>query len=153
MEQRIRRLESTVRILAALVVLIPLFLLIWMGGNKPGDMDPYRVPGLQLVDAEGRVRIKMSLEEGGPALRLFDEEGTARASLEHGEDGTALYIMDGQGTTRLGAAQFAHGGGGFALHGPNARGAAVLYLEGDGSLRFFDEEGDVTAQFPPEEEP
>lgn len=52
------------------------------------------------------------------------------------------------GDTRLGAAQFAHGGGGYALHGPGGRGAAVLYLSGDGSLTIYDAEGGVTARFP-----
>ena len=52
------------------------------------------------------------------------------------------------GTTRVGVAQFAHGGGGFALHGPEAKGAAVLYLQGDGSLTFYGPDGDVQARYP-----
>ena len=49
---------------------------------------------------------------------------------------------------RVGVAQFSHGGGGFALHGPGTRGAAVLYLRGDGSLTQYDTTGVVTARWP-----
>lgn len=52
------------------------------------------------------------------------------------------------GDTRIGVAQFAHGGGGFALHGPEAKGAAVLYLKERGTLTFYGDEGGVTRQAP-----
>jgi hypothetical protein len=58
---------------------------------------------------------------------------------------------DDAGDTRLGAAQFAHGGGGYALHGPKMKGAAVLYLAGEGSLSMYDPEGIRTARFPAQE--
>jgi hypothetical protein len=38
--------------------------------------------------------------------------------------------------------------GGVALHGPEGKGTAVLYLKGEGSLRFFGAAGNVTDQFP-----
>jgi hypothetical protein len=69
-----------------------------------------------------------------------------RVALLHEADTDGLFVMDAEGTTRIGVAQFSHGGGGFALHGPESKGAAVLYLKGDGSLRFFDQEGAVTNQ-------
>jgi hypothetical protein len=47
----------------------------------------------------------------------------------------------------VGGTLFAHGGGGFALHGPEAKGAAVLYLKGDGNLTFFGAEGEVQARY------
>jgi hypothetical protein len=70
--------------------------------------------------------------------------------LTHDSSGTRLYVHDDAGDVRVGVAQFAHGGGGFALHGPQGRGAAVLYLKGDGSLTFYDVAGAVTARFPSE---
>ena len=45
-------------------------------------------------------------------------------------------------------AQFAHGGGGVALHGPRDKGAAVLYYKGAGSLTMYDEAGKVVARVP-----
>ena len=41
---------------------------------------------------------------------------------------------------------FAHGGGVVALHGQDSKGAAVLYLKDEGSLRFFESEGGITNQ-------
>jgi hypothetical protein len=39
-------------------------------------------------------------------------------TLKHTADTTGLFVPDGEGVTRLGAAQFAHGGGGYALQTP-----------------------------------
>ena len=89
-------------------------------------VDEIRTERLQIVDADGRVRI----------------------DLRHDDSETGLFIVDDAGDTRLGAAQFAHGGGGYALHGPGGRGAAVLYLKGDGSLTLYDADGSVTSRFP-----
>jgi hypothetical protein len=50
--------------------------------------------------------------------------------------------------SRVVAAQFAHGRGGFALHGPESKGAAVLYLKEEGSLTFHGSDGEVTARLP-----
>lgn len=86
------------------------------------------------------------LPHGSPGLYLKDSNGVKRAALFHADDATGPYIMDADGVTRIGIAQFAHGGGGVALHGPESKGAAVLYLKDEGSLRFFDSEGVVTHQ-------
>jgi len=80
----------------------------------------------------------------------LDESGQDRLSLNHDAGGTALFIRDEGGVIRLGAAHFAHGGGGFALHGPDSRGAAVLYYDESGSLSFFDPEGNITLRLPEE---
>ncbi len=65
---------------------------------------------------------------------------------------TGLFLRDAEGTVRLGAAQFAHGGGGCALHGEESKGAAVLYQKGGkGSLSFYDEAGGVTHRVPKRE--
>jgi len=127
LEHRVRRLEWTNRCLwVAVAALIGLPLL---GASEREQVpDVVRAHRVQIVDAEGAVRI----------------------DLRHDEEETGLFIQDGDGDTRLGAAQFAHGGGGYALHGPGGRGAAVLYLRGDGSLTMYDPEGGVTARFPEE---
>jgi len=48
----------------------------------------------------------------------------------------------------IGLSQFAHGGGGLALHGENSKGASVLYHKGSGSLSFYDMEGNVKLKLP-----
>ncbi|MDA0329427.1 MAG: hypothetical protein O2958_10515 [Gemmatimonadetes bacterium] len=44
-----------------------------------------------------------------------DEAGQVRMDLRHDSTKTGMFILDGAGDTRLGAAQFSHGGGGYAL--------------------------------------
>jgi len=81
-------------------------------------------------------------------IQLLDADGRVRMDLAHDSSGTRLYIHDAAGDVRVGVAQFGHGGGGVALHGPGGRGAAVLYLRGDGSLTLYDSAGGVTARWP-----
>lgn len=108
------------------------------------DLTGYFRGTIQLVSTDGKVLAEFAIADGNPGLYLKDSDGANRAALFHADDGTGLYIMDADGVTRIGIAQFAHGGGGVALHGPNSRGAAVLYFKEEGSLRFFDSEGIVT---------
>ena len=81
---------------------------------------------------------------------LHDSEGVVRLSLTHDASQSALYISDSDGTTRVGVAQFAHGGGGVALHGAESKGATVLYHKGSGNLSFYDSEGNTTTRVPAE---
>ena len=143
-EARLARLERWNRFLALAVALILGGAVAW----KPLGQETLRTRRLEVVDASGRVRVEVAATDKGTALTVLDTAGVPRATLSDDEDGTALYLRDGEGVTRVGVAQFAHGGGGFALHGPGAKGAAVLYLKGDGSLTFYDEGGQVRARFP-----
>lgn len=146
-EKRIQKLESQNRILV-LVCVLGLSLLAVSMTSSDNSKKTVRAQQFVLVDSTGAVRGELSMRDGAPGFYLKDEAGTDRVVLTHEADQTALYLLDAQGDTRVGAAQFSHGGGGFALHGPEGKGAAVLYLKKSGSLRLFDEEGTVTAQFP-----
>jgi hypothetical protein len=66
-----------------------------------------------------------------------------RSATIHDESQTGLLVLDEAGQIRVGAAQFAHGGGGFALHGPGGQTSAVLYLKDEGSLSFHRADGSV----------
>ena len=67
----------------------------------------------------------------------------------HDETQAAMYLLDEAGAIRVGAAQYAHGGGGFALHGDESKGAAVLYMKDrKGTLTFYDDGGGVRARLP-----
>ena len=143
LERRVRRLERWNGVL--------LLALVVVGGSlgwRRVPSDVVRADRIEIVDAQGRARIVLDAGGAGPTLEVLDVAGVARATLGDDADGTALYLRDGDGTTRVGVAQFAHGGGGFALHGPEAKGAAVLYLKGDGSLTFFGPEGEIQARYP-----
>lgn len=144
LENRVRRLERTNRLLMLALALVVGGALAWTSS----EADTLRGERLEIVDAEGRVRIALEAPATGPKLEVFDESDVVRALLTDDEVGTRLYVNDDAGDTRVGVAQFAHGGGGFALHGPAGKGAAILYLKGDGSLTMLDDDGEVTARFP-----
>ena len=148
LESRIEKLEKRNRLLlGALLVMMSLALLGAAPSADPED-GTVRATRFELVDTEGRVRGELSLREGAPVFSLLDETGQDRLSLNHDAGGTALFIRDEDGVVRLGAAQFANGGGGFALHGPDSTGAAVLYYDDSGSLSFYDPDGNRTLRLP-----
>jgi len=148
MESRIARLEARQR--ALVVVGIAGLSLLTLGALAREAPDGVvRARGLEVVDESGQVRAALSLETGYPELVLYDASGTPRASLLQDPDQTALYLRDSEGTIRVGAAQFAHGGGGIALHGEDSRGAVALYLEeGRGALSFYGPDGTLLHRVP-----
>ena len=97
---------------------------------------------------ESRQASSQWAEQGAAGLFINDPGGSVRLALAHDSQGSALFIRDAEGVIRVGIAQFAHGGGGVALHGPGSRGAAVLYLEEAGSLTFYDPEGQPVFKIP-----
>ncbi len=150
LEPRLRRLETTNRrLLTALAIGSGLILLGASRVGRQGVSTVVRTQAVEVVDAAGKVQARLAATAAGPELHFLDGEGVVRATLEHGPDGTALYFMDTVGTTRVGVAQFAHGGGGVALHGEKSKGAAVLYLkDAAGSLTFYGTDGAVEGRLP-----
>jgi len=148
LESRIETLEKRTRLLlGALLVTTSLSLLGAAPSAEPEDRT-VQATRFELVDPEGRVRGELSLRDGAPVFSLLDETGRDRLSLNHDAGGTALFIRDEGGVIRLGAAHFAHGGGGFALHGPDSKGASVLYYDEAGSLSFYDPDGNRALRLP-----
>lgn len=139
-EARVVRLERTNRVLM-LVLTAVVAAGIYLANRHPGRV---RAESIQLLDARGAVVAELASRADASGLYLMDGRSKTRLALIHSADSTGLYVYDTDEVTRVGVAQFAHGGGGVALHGPGSRGAAVLYLKGTGSLRFFDDEGRVT---------
>lgn len=147
LERRIRALENANRRwrFAALATLV-LLPVAWTVHRQP--VDRIEAQAFALVDARGEALAALTMTDGGPSLLLYDDTGVVRASLSHNDDETALYLRDAAGDNRVGVAQFAHGGGGFALHGPEVKGAAVLYYKDGGSLTFYDIDGQILHRFP-----
>lgn len=147
---RVGQLESANRRLwAAFCAAVCLLFVAATRSPQPPELISTR--SLEIVDGAGNVQARLAATPEGPELQLLDTDGIARASLGHGVEGTALYLRDAQGTTRVGVAQFAHGGGGFALHGEEAKGGAVLYLKsGKGTLTFYGADGNVVSRVPGE---
>lgn len=122
-----------------------------LGESAPQVPDVLRARRIELVDAEGRPRAELGIDADGSAgLFVRDVQGGLRACVIHDEGQSALYLFDDAGTLRVGASQFAHGGGGFALHGTDSQGATVLYMkDAQGSLTFYDREGAVLERVAP----
>ncbi len=140
LNRRIASLERTLRFLL-LALGVGVAGLVVAAATKPST---YQASAFQLISEDGSIRGELAVQGGQPVLQLKDENGINRVSLFHEADASGIYVRDSEGVTRVGVAQFAHGGGGVALHGPDSKGAAVLYLKGAGSLRFIDAEGAVT---------
>ena len=108
-----------------------------------------RAERLEIMGPQGEPAAILGFDdEGAAGLFINDPGGSMRVALAHDLSGSALFIRDAEGVIRVGVAQFAHGGGGVALHGPGSRGAAVLYLKDSGSLTFYDLEGNPTLSVP-----
>lgn len=142
LEQRTGRLEAWNRVL--LIVTGTCLVVILSGAASTRDV--VQAGSFQLVSSEGDVRAELVLRDGDPGLYFKDAANVDRVAVFHDADASGVYVMDVDGVTRIGIAQFSHGGGGVALHGPESKGAAVLYFKEEGSLRFFDGDGNVTNQ-------
>ena len=141
LETRLQRLERTNRLL----LLIGACTLIIGAAVRTRQPTVIQASAVQLLDPAGQVVAELAIRDRNPGLYLTDAKGKTRLALFHSDDATGLYINDEDEVTRIGVAQFAHGGGGVALHGPESRGAAVLYFKQSGSLLFFDADGEVTS--------
>lgn len=152
LELRIESLEKRTRLLLGALLVTTTLALLGAAPATESEHHTLRATRFELVDETGRVRAELSLREGAPVFSLLDESGRDRLSLNHDSGGTALFIRDQQDVIRVGVAQFSHGGGGFALHGPDSKGAAVLYYDESGSLSFYDPDGNTTLRLPEEGE-
>jgi hypothetical protein len=139
---RIEMLERQNRWLTIIAIATIIALLIAATGGPA----VIRAASIQLADEEDNVRAELSLKNKAVGLCLMDEDGNDRLRATYDAESAGLYVNDDRGTTRIGIAQFARRGGGIALHGAESKGAAVLYLKDQGSLRFFDADGNVTNQ-------
>ncbi len=145
-EYRLARLERSNRILMiTLVTVLGLIGVLLISGAADPAGETVRVHRLEVLDNDGRAYAVLGVDaDGSRGLFVNDEAGRVRLALVHDQSQSALYAMDSTGTIRIGVAQFAHGGGGVALHGEGGKGATVLYHKGHGSLTFYDDDGGVT---------
>lgn len=150
LQTRVRRLEWWNRILVLCVAgTLTLGFTSQVTPTRRNVEKILRAERLEILDQQGRPRVVVGLDELGSAgVMVNDTAGEARVTLLHDLEGSALFIRDAEGVIRVGVAQFAHGGGGVALHGPESKGAAVLYYQESGSLTFYDLDGEPTVRIP-----
>lgn len=147
LELRVARLERTNRWLKGGALMLMGVALLALD-NDQGGAEVIEAHRFVLLDGEGGKVGELKVEDGSPGLLMYDAAGVTRVSLSHDDEATALYLRDGDGDVRVGVAQFAHGGGGVALHGPESKGAAVLYFKDEGSLTLYGSDGEVVGRLP-----
>ncbi len=141
-ERRLEQLERRNRHLTGALVAIGALAVLAGAASRSGEV--LRAEKIEMVDGEGKVRAELAIDADGSAgLFLRDREGRVRGCAIHDDARTGFFALDTAGQVRVGAAQFAHGGGGFALHGPEGKGSAVLYHAGKGSLTLYGADGTV----------
>jgi len=147
--QRLRRRERLNLFLAATVVVLTSAALAGnVSGSSPAQDKAPSASAFHLVDDERNVLAALAPSRDGAELVIRNQRGGARLKLSVDPDKAGLFVMDESGDTRIGVAQFAHGGGGVALHSPETKGTAVLYYEERGSLAFYAEDGALLARVP-----
>jgi hypothetical protein len=150
LETRVRRLEWWNRLLLISVISLLAYGFTSQYSVAKAKVEKVlRAERLEIMGQQGEPAAVLGFDDAGSAgLFINDPGGSVRVALAHDSDGSALFIRDAKGVIRVGVAQFSHGGGGVALHGPDSKGAAVLYFKETGSLTFFDTEGNPTSRVP-----
>jgi hypothetical protein len=94
------KMQSTLFLVAVIAVLLAAQMFRPAAPAAQADEDGavpavLRAQMLELVDAEGRVRANLKVEDGGEVVfRLRDAEGTIRVKIGAGKDGSGLVLMD-----------------------------------------------------------
>ncbi|KAA3632735.1 MAG: hypothetical protein DWP97_10500 [Calditrichaeota bacterium] len=143
MEHRLHALELQNRIFIGVIAALVMILLFIAAFDSNGSA-VITCQQIDIVDADGKEIAMLGIDEDGSrGLFIYDQSGKLRLATIHDTTQTALYLLDATETIRVGAAQYAHGGGGFALHGEQSKGSTVLYHKDSGSLTFYGEDGTV----------
>jgi hypothetical protein len=147
-DTRLTALERRIKFLyLALFALVGLFVFVASTTEKAAET--IRCGKLEVVDSDGNLVAMVGVDnDGSRGLFVYDSSERVRLASIYDQSQTAWYALDSSGTIRVGVAQYAHGGGGVALHGPDGKGAAVLYYKAKGTLTFYDTDGKVIAQEP-----
>lgn len=86
-------------IVIVLIVGAGLFIQAAFLGNTGQEQAPsvIRAQKIELVDAAGKVRASLKIEESGETVfRLMDENGSIRVKLGASEDGSGLVLLDNE---------------------------------------------------------
>ena len=150
-EHRIRRLEIWNRIMILLLLgFVILFTKQGCVNDRSGDI--IRCQKLEVVDKNGNLLAMVGVDpDGSRGLFVYDEQQRMRVLTIHDSTQSAFYALDEAGAIRVGLAQYAHGGGGLALHGSESKGGTVIYYKNGGSIRFYDRKGNTTLRIPEKE--
>lgn len=118
--QRLNRLEREVRwwrfIGVSMVAVLGLVVLV--GATTPKVAEEITAYAFTVLDMEGRTRVRLVVDGGGPAIRLYDAAGTNRGELLLRGDGAPfLTLRDSEGKTTAQVDVSPDGFGGLVLMG------------------------------------
>jgi len=84
------------RFISALAILNLIVLLFIAASPQRDKFDKITVREFELVDASGKERASIKVEEGGELVfRMRDAQGTIRIKMGAGENGSGLVLLDG----------------------------------------------------------
>lgn len=101
--QRLERLEAELKQLRAETVEARQLRVVDDAGNLRAHvgLDDAGRPLLQMFDADGASRMKLTLTDDGPGITLADTTGKTRAWLGFTKDAVRVGFADEQGTSRV----------------------------------------------------
>jgi hypothetical protein len=147
-EERLQQLESKCRrlsiALTSLMVAGATALLV-AAAPKPAK-DTLQTKGLEIVDTNGKVRIRLGSADAGYGLVVYDEQGSFKATLTDAPRGAVMQLRKEGGGIKLMAME---GGCGMTMRDENGKPRAlIVYQEKGSEIMLKDKEGNTVFSAP-----
>ena len=143
LEQRVTHLEKRCRRLTGVLVgTMAVSAVIVLGGAAPNsDRETVRTRQLEIVDDDGKVRIRLGQADEGYGVVVYDERGNLNATLTDAPLGAVIQLKkDGSGI-RL---QAGKDGAGLSVSDPKGKPRAVIVVTNDKSEFVLKDQTDKT---------
>ena len=143
LEQRVTDLEKRCRRLTGVLVgTMVVSAVIVLGGAAPNaDQETVRTRQLEIVDGDGKVRIRLGPADEGYGVVVYDENGKFNATLTDAPLGAVISLSKGGGGIRL---QAGKDGAGLSVRDPNGKPRAVVLVTNDRSEFVLKDQKDKT---------
>lgn len=143
LEQRVGQLEKRCRQLTGLLIgTMAVAAVIVLGGAAPNaDRETVRTQQLEIVDGDGKVRIRLGKADEGYGVVVYDETGNFNATLTDAPLGAVIQLKkDGSGI-RL---QAGKDGAGLSVRDPEGKPRAMVVVTNDKSEFVLKDQKDKT---------
>tara|TARA_A100001037_G_scaffold269491_1_gene263685 strand:+ start:511 stop:966 length:456 start_codon:yes stop_codon:yes gene_type:complete len=147
-EQRIEHLETKCnRLSFALTGMTLLSLAILCVAAKPNDVkDNVQAKKLEIVDDDGKVRIRLGPADAGYGLVVYDEDGQFRATLTDAPQGAVSQLRKAGGSIKMMAME---GGCGITIRDQDGKPRVLMLQQQEGSqIMLKDAEGKAVFSAP-----
>jgi len=142
-EQRVTHLEKRCRrLMGVLVGTMVVAAVIVLGGAAPNsDRETVRTRQLEIVDGDGKVRIRLGQADEGYGVVVFDEKGKFNATLTDAPLGAVIQLKKGGSGIRL---QAGKDGAGLSVRDPKGKPRAIVAVTNDKSELVLKDQKDKT---------